>query len=661
MHQEGTAKQGVSFHNRLFSNSWLKEHFMEPATHVAEGMPLPVRGVLKFMWRLRRPSLATYLPSALIHFIVVESLGSFIVAMCWFSIFLHRLSDLWLSSRKLNPLMDCSYHFAYAALSNPLRPDAAYECEAVGISDDAEASEWLLPYSEICEPGAEFEAPAPLSSYEMTIAFYSPLLLLVMFKLYRFALFMRYCGAGFEKPLSFASGKYLAFCWRLARSRTHKVMLGTTVAIFLASTIFVLVHGGVTGIDVKSGNAFMTALHILVMLNKLEEMGRGEVPEHKFEDQAFFEQTTFLRTWLDLFTQSSSRYANQLMEALWRYKAGDTRLLNQMLEKGPNVRNGTMKFFGQCEGAQLRESRERDRRDGFEADDEQIDQAAEIMFGDSLNPDSPQEVKEALAQALAIKAETDARIALVKRRFSDDIQRAAETVAKAVAEKDEALSLAAKTERELNGLRALREKLHMREMECGRLRAEAAHLGTKDSLINAIKEENETLKESVVSLAEEKGRFQNMVRSGSFLKSSIQRTGTAGSVGLETGTESVRGGPTSSSRLGASLSAPTMPRLVLPRPVATTDFAEMSPADPGKASPQSALQPSPLSLPPTAGARDPAGHLLPPNPPSSVSELGSSLTTATTLPARPGPVEQQLQGGSAMQGLADRPCDDGFS
>lgn len=602
-HQAGT-KSNVPFHVKFLSWDWknqLKDQVVEHAMYVADGMPAPVRAVFDFIWLFRRPSLVPYLPSALIHFLLVESGSTYIVAICWFNICVTRLSNLWLSSRMLDPMMDCSHTYAYAALTAPLDSELNYECRDIGFPRDSEVSGWLVPYSGVCDAMHNFETPKRHHRLAMLVAFYVPLMLLALLKLYRLVQFGRYCGTSCGKPASFASGTYLIFCWRMARSRVHKLMLRSILAIFLLAVIFIAIEGRITGIGLDGSARSTALLHISVMLTKLDELARESVPEHRFENLEFIQGTTFHRTWLDLFSESGFQFAYRLIDALWRFKAGDARLLSKMLEKSRNTRNGATKFFLHCDRAQIHESREQDIKENFEASDDQVETAAEIMFGESLVEEDP---KETMAEALAIKAETDQRIAMVKQRFGDEIRRAREMVASADAEKKEALSRAAKLERDLEGLRCLGEKLMMRELECARLRAEVEDLSAKDTRNRRLTDEIQKLKESVTGFKEENERLHAMLHSGSYLRSSIHRSVVGGSTGF---------GADASPRAAPSTSE-------------ASSFSELNPSETGKVPPVSAR------------AKAPGDHWVPPSTSIPVGVLGSSLTTTRTLPARPGAV-----------------------
>merc|ERR1719386_95899 len=133
--------------------------------------------------------------------------------------------------------------------------------------------------------------------------------------------------------MSFASGSYIAFCWRLTRSRTHIRLLRMTLLVFLVANFVILLHAYFNHIGFEGRSFGTMLLHVLVLLDKLAELGRGRVPEHKFQQQPFFAAAVFKRFWWCFFTESNAELSRRLMDALWRGQAGDMQPLRDMLEK----------------------------------------------------------------------------------------------------------------------------------------------------------------------------------------------------------------------------------------------------------------------------------------------------------------------------------------
>lgn len=464
-------------------------------------LPLGAQWLIDNVYLLRRPSLLQNIPTALVHFAIVESASLFFVGLAWFNIVYMRLCDLWLNSRHVSDLVDCSQAYATRALLSPAVMDMPYECHALGYPNSTMLSMWNVPNMEVCDETLAFQSPDVSAQVVISMVFYVPLSFLILLVAYRCASFIATCGV--FRPMSFASGQYILFTWMLPRNKIHRNLLRITLMIFVFAFIFVVVHSYTHGVGIESGSRTAMALNVLILLDKLADLGKGEVPQHSFQKKDFFSATVFKRSWLALFTESSYRFSTRLMDALWKFTADDKTGLREMLENGDYKPedaeyNSSFKFFERCEHAQRDETADKDKEEQYAVHDEELEAAAKMMFGDFLIDNIESDPAAVMRAAMDMKEEADAEL----ERTNEENRRLHAVVVEAKAEaeqarkdKEDAIKRAVQSEQELAQLRALGERLMMREKECILLKEEVQGSQVKDAQLIKLMDENTFLKE----------------------------------------------------------------------------------------------------------------------------------------------------------------------
>lgn len=442
-------------------------------------LPRPVRSCLRRLSLLSRPSKLDGFPTAVIHFMIVENSSMIMVLVAWYLILVERLYDIYAGAARidLDRVDSCSLDFVMKCLLEPWQ-DPYSRC----YDDGSIAS--------ICEQMAE--ASEPLGTPRaLIVCFWVPIVSLGVLLVYRVLLFLRYCSIGGKpvRPMSFARGQYTTFTWELARDRKHQNLLHLSAFLLIACFIVVCIHQTASKYEVGRGVGLSSVFKLFVMLEKLSSWSGASPIVHRFQTEPFFLKALFRRSWLSFLSETNFDFSNRVMDALWSCRAGNAEPMSKLLER--KEFGGThkpMEFYRSCEKVETTDADNNNRVKG--ASEEQIDNAAEMMFGETFeNIEGSGPSSQALQDALRIQAETEAHIGATKDLFHQELEKSRRRKEQLKMEKQDALKRLHEKEREVEKLRALGEKLFSQDRELASLRREILETPSQDEMVAKLQDE----------------------------------------------------------------------------------------------------------------------------------------------------------------------------